>query len=73
MDIGGAGPDRDPVAELEAQLREATRVGGWRRIAGTADDTTGWKQLGGTQARDWRGFLLVLSPFPRLALDVRPG
>ena len=53
-----------PVAELEAHFAKQLASAGWGRIAGTADDTTGWSSWEVPKPGGWRGFLLVLSPFP---------
>jgi hypothetical protein len=53
-----------PVAELETHFAKQLASAGWRRIAGTEDDTTGWSSWEVPKPGDWRGFLLVLSPFP---------
>ena len=53
-----------PVPELEAHFAKQLADAGWRRLAGAADDTTGWSSWEVPKPGNWRGFLLVLSPFP---------
>lgn len=53
-----------PVAELEAHFAKQLADAGWRRLAGAADDTTGWSSWEVPKPGNWQGFLLVLSPFP---------
>jgi hypothetical protein len=53
-----------PVPELEAHFAKQLAAAGWRRIAGTADDTVGWSSWEVPKPGNWQGFLLVLSPFP---------
>ena len=53
-----------PVRELEAHFAEQLAAAGWHRIAGAADDTTGWSSWEVPKPGNWRGFLIVLSPFP---------
>lgn len=52
-----------PVPELEAHFAKQLAAAGWTRIAGKADDTTGWSSWDVPKPGNWRGFLLVLSPF----------
>lgn len=53
-----------PVPELEAHFAKQLAAAGWSRIAGKADDTTAWSSWDVPKPGNWRGFLLVLSPFP---------
>jgi len=53
-----------PVPELEAHFAKQLAAAGWRRIAGTADETTGWSSWDVPKPGNWRGLLLVLSPYP---------
>ncbi|HEV2013419.1 MAG TPA: hypothetical protein VGR77_06010 [Candidatus Dormibacteraeota bacterium] len=52
-----------PVPELEAHLAEQLAAAGWTRIAGAADDTTGWSSWTVPKPGNWRGLLLVLAAF----------
>jgi hypothetical protein len=53
-----------PVPQLEAHFAKQLAADGWSRIAGTADDTMGWSSWDVPQPGNWRGLLLVLSPYP---------
>jgi hypothetical protein len=53
-----------PVRELEAHFGKQLASAGWRRLAGAADETTGWSSWDVPNPGGWRGFLLVVSPFP---------
>jgi hypothetical protein len=53
-----------PVPELEAHFAKQLAAAGWSRIAGNADETTGWSSWDVPKRGNWGGFLLVLSPFP---------
>jgi hypothetical protein len=53
-----------PVPELEAHFAKQLAAAGWRRIAGAADETTGWSSWGVPGPGNRLGFLLVLSPIP---------
>jgi hypothetical protein len=53
-----------PVPEMEAYFARQLVAAGWSRIAGAADDATGWSSWDVPNPGNWRGFLLVLSPFP---------
>ena len=53
-----------PVPQLETYFAKQLVAAGWSRIAGTADDTTGWSSWDVPNPGNWRGFLLVVSPFP---------
>ena len=53
-----------PVPEMEAHFAKQLAATGWRRIAGTADDTVAWSSWDVPKPGNWQGFLLVLSPVP---------
>jgi hypothetical protein len=53
-----------PVPQLEAHFAKQLAAAGWRRIAGTADETTGWSSWDVPKPGNWRGFLFVVSPDP---------
>jgi hypothetical protein len=53
-----------PVRDLEAHFAKQLAAAGWRRIGGTADETTGWSSWEVPKPGNRRGFLLILSPFP---------
>ena len=51
------------VPEMEGHFAKQLVAAGWTRIAGTADETTGWSSWDVPDPGNWRGFLLVVSPF----------
>jgi hypothetical protein len=53
-----------PVPELEAYFARQLAAAGWGRIAGSADDTTGWSSWAVPKPGNWRGLLLVLANLP---------
>jgi len=53
-----------PVPELEAHFANQLTAAGWRRIAGAADDTTGWSRWDVPRPGNCRGLLLVLATVP---------
>jgi len=53
-----------PVPELEAHFAKELAAAGWARIAGRADDTTGWSSWDVPRPGNWRGLLLVLANSP---------
>jgi len=53
-----------PVPGMESYFAKQLAAAGWSRIAGTADDMTGWSSWDVPNPGNWRGFLLVVSPFP---------
>ena len=53
-----------PVPDMEAHFAKQLAAAGWRRIGGTADETTGWSSWEVPKPGNWLGFLLVLSPIP---------
>jgi hypothetical protein len=53
-----------PVPELEAYFARQLVAAGWGRIAGSADDTTGWSSWEVPKPGNWRGLLLVLANLP---------
>jgi hypothetical protein len=53
-----------PIPELEAHFAKQLAAAGWTRIAGRADDMTGWSSWEVPKPGYLRGFLLILSPVP---------
>jgi len=54
------------VPELEAHFAKQLAAAGWRRVAGRADETTGWSSWDVPEPGNWHGILLVLASLPGL-------
>ncbi|HSS94623.1 MAG TPA: hypothetical protein VLR46_11610 [Candidatus Dormibacteraeota bacterium] len=52
-----------PVAEVESHFAKQLERAGWKRLAGSADDTVAWSSWEVPGKGSWRGLLLVLGAF----------